>query len=326
MRVELPSGAVVWHIGDPHLGRRFETGVPSHRRGERERRQLERFKAELNEDCDINVCVGDLFDHPQVGIQTVLDAVDAYEEAAEARPDTFFIAMAGNHDRSRNLAAVGAWELFKRLIGDDWDNIRVVDTPQAFTTADREQLVVVPWQWDRTALEQIEPLPTEEEVTLVIGHWDLESYGGSTDHLAPTKAIMERFPNAQITTGHYHLAGDYKVDGIDVVCTGSLEPYTHAEDPEGELYVTLTLEQLAETPEETLRDKAVRILLRDGDELPVGLDCYALTGKRIADDADGPDLEHELGAFDWGKILDKHLAEVPTYVREFIDDRMVAHD
>jgi predicted phosphodiesterase len=92
------------------------------------------------------------------------------------------------------------------------------------------------------------PLPRSHEnveIELVVLHHDLESFGGNTDYMVPAKLIMERFPNCQkIVTGHWHLEGDYVIDGVPVACTGSLEPYTHAEDPDGELYVSLTLEQL----------------------------------------------------------------------------------
>jgi hypothetical protein len=125
-------------------------------------------------------------------------------------------------------------------------------------------------------------------------------------------------------TGHWHLEGDYVVDGIDVSCTGSLEPYTHAEDPNGEIYVSLTLEQLEARDPAELRDKAVRVFLREGEELPIGLDCLQLTGKRISELEADPEtsVADRLGAFDWQAILDEHLKDVPTYVREFIDERL----
>jgi hypothetical protein len=308
----------IWFIGDPHLGRKFETGVPLPRRGEREARQLAKFKAELTTPCEINIMVGDLFDHPQVSMASILEAADAYLDAAKAaRPGTIFVAMAGNHDRSRQLGTVGAWEIFKRVVGK---KILFVDTPQQLG-----EIVLFPWQWGITAIEQVEQFTPDpsQVVTTVVGHWDLQSFGGNDDHLAPTALLKERFPKLQkVISGHYHLEGTYQVGGIDVDCTGSLEPYTHAEDPTGELYVTLTLDELAERDD--LRDKCVRVLLREGEELPHELDCLALTAKRVTKDEE-ESVADKLGAFDWQAILDEHLAEVPVYVREFIDERLIAH-
>jgi DNA repair exonuclease SbcCD nuclease subunit len=325
MRVELSCGSTVWFIGDPHLGKRFENGVPLNRRGEREARQMRKFKDELETDADVIICVGDVFDHPQVSMATIIEAVDAIELAARRRPNVQFFMMAGNHDRSRQLNTVGAWEIFRRIIGGRLDNVFIVDT-----VGKVETIVFVPWEWGKPVAQAIEERFTKShenvEVELVVLHHDLEAFGGNTDYMVPARLIMERFPNCQkIITGHWHLEGDYKIDGVDVACTGSLEPYTHAEDPNGELYVSLTLDELEARDPAELKDKCVRVFLRDGEELPVGLDCLQLTGKRITELEADPEasVAEKLGAFDWAAILDEHLKDVEPYVREFIDERLV---
>jgi hypothetical protein len=187
----------------------------------------------------------------------------------------------------------------------------------------------VPWQWGKPVAEALTERFTKShenvEVAHVVLHHDLESFGGNTDYMVPAKLLKELFPNLEsIVTGHWHLEGDYVIDGVPVACTGSLEPFTHAEDPNGEIYVSLTLEQLAERDPAELRDKAVRVFLRDGEEMPLDLDCLQLTGKRITELEADPDtsVAEKLGAFDWQAILDEHLADVPDYVREFIDERL----
>lgn len=321
MLCELPCSSQVWHVGDPHLGRKFENGVPLHRRGEREASQWRKFKDELATDCDINIMVGDLFDHPQVSLQVIVDAAEAYELAALRRPQTQFFLMAGNHDRSRQLNTIGAWEIFKKIMAGRLDNLFIVDT-----VGQVETIAFVPWEWGKPVAQAIDerfPSPNAE-IAHVVLHHDLESFGGDESYMVPTKLIMERFPNCQkIVTGHWHLEGDYKIDDIDVACTGSLEPYTHAEDPNGEIYLTLSLEQLQARDPDELKNKCVRVLLREGEELPVELDCLQLTGKRVSElYADDASVAEKLGAFDWQAILDEHLKDVPTYVREFIDDRL----
>lgn len=318
MLVELSNEQRVWMIGDPHLGRRFETGVPLHRRGEREKGQMRRFKGELATDCDINIMVGDLFDHPQVALSVVVEAADAVLAAAEDRPRTQFFMMAGNHDRSRQLGTIGAWEIFRRLILCRADNLFVVDEP-----GEAEQIAFFPWQWGVSAVEQLKGRRSKE-VLLAVGHWDLHSFGGDDSHLAPTAELHERFPNLEtIASGHYHLEGNWPVGDHSVACTGSMEPYSHAEDPDAELYVTLSLEQLAATDPADLLNKHVRVLLQPGDELPTDLDCLALTGKRAAPAEDEDEsVAERLGSFDWSAILEECLKDVPQEVREFIDERL----
>jgi DNA repair exonuclease SbcCD nuclease subunit len=322
MLIELSCDQRVWHMGDPHLGKRFENGVPLHRRGERETRQWRKFKDELAVDCDINICMGDLFDHPQVSLSTIVDAAEAYELAAMRRPKTQFFIMAGNHDRSRQLATIGAWDLFKKILAGRFDNLFLVDY-----VGQVETLAFFPWEWGKPvadALNERFPKPNVE-IEHVVLHHDLEAFGGDTSYMVPAKLIKERFPNCiRIVTGHWHIEGTYKIDGIDVDCTGSLEPYTHAEDPNGEIYKTFSLAQLREQDPASLKDKCVRVLLSEGEELPVDLDCLQITGKRLtALEDDEPSVAQKLGAFDWQNILDEHLKDVPDYVRAFIDERLI---
>ena len=66
-------------IGDPHLGRVFKTGVPLHRRGEREEMVWATFEKALTEntqDIDAIVIMGDLFDKMHVPNAVVLRASD----------------------------------------------------------------------------------------------------------------------------------------------------------------------------------------------------------------------------------------------------------
>lgn len=322
MKISLPSGKEAWLIGDPHLGRKFEVGVPLHRRGERERRQIEKFKAELaTPEVAANIMVGDLFDHPHVGFSTVMAAADAVLEAAKALPNTQFFMMAGNHDRSRQMSTVGAWEMFERLLERRLPNVTVV-TRESWDTD--LKILMLPWRWDRPVSEQ---LPVEGSTIFdgfaAIGHWDLQDYGGDTSHLAPTKALAE-LGVTHFYSGHFHIEGRFEVDGLAVNCTGSLEPYSHGEDPTGEIYVTMTLPELKAIAPELIKDKCVRVLLAEGEELPENVDCLALTKKRLAAEESDDWAVKSLGEFDWAKILEDHLKDVDPDVRNFINERMTA--
>lgn len=313
MKFSLSNGKTVALIGDPHLGRKFETGVPLHRRGERERNQLANFQEQLVQEVDAVVMVGDLFDHPHVGFKTVLDAYIAIDAAAVATGNDIFL-LAGNHDLPRRLEVVGAFEMLEALL-DGHPQVTIVKRPWAW-----EELAFFPWQWDTCAADQVAAIHDNGRVEVAIGHWDLQSFGGDDSHMAPTAALKAKFGDElAIYSGHYHLPGEYEIDGHTVICTGSMEPYSHAEDPDGSLYVTLTLDELE--ARDDLHDKCVRVLLAEGEELPDDLDCLSLTAKRARkEDGDVPEIE--LGDFDWNGILAEKLAPLTPEVREFIEARL----
>lgn len=312
MKFSLNNGKTVALIGDPHIGRKFENGVPLHRRGERERKQLANFQEQLAQDSDIVVCVGDVFDHPFVGFKVVLDV---YNAVAAAAVDREIFLLAGNHDLPRNLEVVGAFEMLEALL-DGHANVTIVRKPWV-----GGGLALFPWDWSRTSLEQVADA-FAGVAEIAIGHWDLQSFGGDDSHICPTAALKAKFGDElAIYSGHYHLPGEYEVDGHTVICTGSMEPYSHAEDPDGSLYVTLTLTELE--GRDDLHDKCVRVLLAEGEELPDDLDCLALTAKRAP--KDGAEIgEISLGDFDWSRILAEKLKPLAPEVREFIEVRL--HD
>lgn len=308
----------IWLIGDPHMGRDFRNGTPLHRRGEREAMQLQQLKDELaTPGVNMIVMVGDLFDKPFVPLPVINDAVAAVVEAAQARSDVTFVFMAGNHDKSRQLNVRGAWELFSVAVG--WlPNVCCVDQPAAF-----DNVACFPWEWGVSALAQVEDfLFDSEHIEHAIGHWDLMSFGGDDSHMAPTKAIVEKFgEKVGIYSGHYHEEGVFPVDGVDVHCTGSMQPYTHAEDPRGVLYVTLTVaEALAR---DDLRDKCVRILLEPGEALP-DIDCLQLTAKKVDVAQEEIVVEVGIGNFDIHAVLLDEFREndVPEVVQSFIKERI----
>ena len=301
---------IIHTIGDPHLGRKFEVGVPLNRRGEREAEQLAKLKAELAVPCDYNIMMGDLFDNANVSHAVVTQVAEAYLEAAKAYPNTTFLPMAGNHDLPRSLTSRGAWLSFKYML-EGIDAIWIVDR-----VTDFEDFTCIPWDWSCSAEEQLAGLT--KVAPRVYGHWDMMSFGGDDSHLCPTKRLVE-LGAQEIVSGHYHIAGEYEIDGVTVRCTGSMMPYTHGEDPEGKLYVTVSLEELLENPAQ-FSDKCVRVLLQPGEILPTDIDCRALTMKRVK--VAKEELEIDLEEFDWASTMAKALAPLTPQVREFITNRL----
>lgn len=294
-------------VADPHIGRKFEAGVPLHRRGEREAGQIVKLRKALGTPhIDININVGDTFEHPFVTLSAIVSVYDAYCEAATALPDTQFYILAGNHDLPRKIGTTGALDILELLLGG-CKNIKVVREVCVL-----DDILFLPWEWGRTEWS----IPNEP-YEAVVGHCDLKSYGGDDSHLFPVGILAD----VPLYSGHYHTPGVYEIDGREIYCTGSLEPYSHAEDPDGELYVTLTLNELAQRDD--LEHKMVRVLLKEGEELPTGHPYLALTGKRIA--SEQPEVILSLDGFDWQKVLEEKLEPLTPNVREFITDRMKHH-
>jgi DNA repair exonuclease SbcCD nuclease subunit len=314
MRIETGNHKL-WIIGDPHLGREFKNGVPLHRRGEREAAQMAQFRAELAEDAAMVVMIGDLFDKPFVPLPVIHATAAEIIAAALDRPHVTFVMLAGNHDKSRQLEVRGAWELLELAIR--WlPNVRVVNETTVI-----EGVALYPWQWDTTAEEQVARFGSS--CPIAIGHWDLQDFGGDTSHMVPAKALA-KWGVSTIVSGHYHLPGEYEVDGIPVICTGSMQPYTHAEDPAGDLYVTLTVDEAL--ARDDLGNKCVRILLQPGEDMPE-IDCLQLTNKRADVEADELEISDiGIGGFDIHKTLADEFTsnEVPAEVQTFIKERMGA--
>ena len=321
MRIDLPNNKSAWLIGDPHLGRKFEAGVPAHKRGQREARQLTILRDELHiSNVDFNISVGDLFDHPHVGYKVALEVAELYLKAAEALPNTNFYVMAGNHDLPRNLGVVGAFDAFEEIVAGRFPNLIVVRR----ATQVSPFLALFPWEWNKSAAEQVveigSPLDDDFNRGVAVGHWDLQSYGGDDTHMAPTSMLHVK-GWTQLYSGHYHTEGDYTVNGHVVHCTGSMEPYSHGEDPEGKIYVTLTLDEA--TDGRDLSEKCVRVILSEGEELPDDLDCMAITA--IKAKVENEEVQPiNLGKFEWKTVLDEALADLDPEVRSFIEERLSA--
>jgi DNA repair exonuclease SbcCD nuclease subunit len=294
-------------LGDPHLGKIFKTGVPLHRAGEREDLVQKDFIANLvpKKGVTLHVCMGDLFDKFRVPEEIILFAANAYKLASLKNPNVLYVIIRGNHDASRDVALKSSFDVFKEIV---WglDNIYVVcDEP---LTIDNEGVThcFYPWHPFINAKQMVETmLPPKGAYSY--GHWDVASFGEDSSSLS-NMIPLEFFKDAElVTTGHYHLASNKVMQGVPVIVTGSMQPYSHAEDLEGTHYVTISKEDAMLAPR-ALKNLNVRILLESG-ETPFGdLDCFSLTFKKLAADA-APELVVDIDNFDIADIFQTTFAE-----------------
>ena len=263
------NGRVVSTLGDPHLGKRFIEGVPLHRRGERETHQWAEFERHLNDvECvDYHVCMGDLLDAFSVDEATVLRAARIYIMAAIKHRGVHYHILRGNHDAVRDVDKKSSFDVFHALMFGQ-ENITVVSEA---AVVNHHGLAFFPWHPFKTAAQVVGEV---NGAAVAFGHWYTKHFGAENPNLLPFD-VLKKLGVKEIYTGHEHTPFDTMVDGVRLVCTGSMLPYAHGE---GDLYVTRWLEELGNPTQ--YHDKCLRVLLRPGEELPE-IDCLQLTAKRL---------------------------------------------
>lgn len=301
-------------LGDPHLGRQFINGVPLEKRGVREQMQWEAFERSLFDvkDVDVHICVGDLFDKFVVAPEVVLKAADIYRQAADLNPGVDYIVIRGNHDGSRDSEKRSSFDIFSALLSAD-DGIKVfAECPVALEYGET-MLGFCPWHPFNPAVDM---LPGGDDYDLIVGHWDLDSFGNDENpNLIPLKELARK--TSMVVTGHVHTpeeryftsSGQWTKDhnAIPVIVTGSIMPMSHGEDPNGDTYVTVTVDELENRTD--LADKCVRVLLEEGQEMPEAIDCLQFTVKRVKKVEDDQPLEVKMEDFDFQTLFRDTLTE-----------------
>ena len=275
------------------------------------------FSNDLSDDI---VMVGDLFEQPIVDFQVLMQTHKIILEGAHRVKTRQIYLMAGNHDlfkETEKKSYVHALDVMFSKV----ENVHVVLKPQL--TLDGST-ALFPWEYGVPALQQVEELaPHMKNVWRAIGHWDLESYGGNDDHLCPAEELTALGVHT-IISGHWHLPGVYNVADIDVICTGSMEPMTHAEDPTSTLYVTLRRSDYEAADPNSFCGQYVRVLLAPGEEVAPPPTCLGFTTKQL--DSDDEVERVSLGTFDMDTLLAEAFQSfevqtpIQTYIKENLND------
>lgn len=307
-------------LGDVHLGKVFKNGVPLHRRGERERMQWAAFTAHLNnvEAGDLHIQVGDLFDQATVPYQVVFRAGRAYKEAAEANPSVTYGLFQGNHDDSRDVEKITAFDVFCEIVAGVPNIIVAREAPELIVHQGLS-FVMIPWHPVMTAGEVVlAHSDLIQNADVVLGHWDIVM--GDSNQL-PSE-LLAKLGVKQAITGHDHLKRDLALDGLPIHVTGSMQPYSHSEDPSEQLYVTRPLaEVLADI--DGFKDKNLRVVLAAGEVLDVPIDCLSLTLKREgAEEEDEGSIDVEFEAFDIQALFTEAASTLPDALRLQIWDKI----
>ena len=300
-------------IGDPHLGRVFKTGVPTHRLGDRERLVEEQFYAEISDRTSVPVIImGDLFDKYSVPESLVLWAADKLNEAAEWKK---IYVLRGNHDLSRDEEKRGSFDVLEKLC----PNVVFVKGVWEIQL-ENGYLALFGYDAFKSATELANQLTVNCNYLAAFGHYDLTSHG-SDFNLVPTE-VFAALKIPTVYTGHIHRAQTIERHGVTAHAVGSMQPYAHGEQAEGDLlYQTLTLDEFnARNPEDFL-DVNLRILLKGDEVFDTQLDCLSLVFKHIAD-AEAEPLEVAYDSFDSDNILTECLDGVSANLADWIRTRL----
>lgn len=320
-RVIEVKGFRIAMLGDPHLGRKFENNVPLHRRGEREEMQWADLARSLETDCDVHVCMGDLFDKWFVSYDAIARAASIYLEASIRNSERLYYVLQGNHDASRDLERHSAFALFRKLLGDQV--VVLGSEPEGFVLTDQHGSslygVCLPWHPVLSALELVEAHANEISCAdIVFGHWDVVAIGENPNIIPAAK--LKELGVKQAATGHDHTARDMVIDGLPVIVTGSMQPYSFAEDPDGKLYVTLTLPELKTKLDgnpDALKDKCVRVILQPGEVIDFAVNALMLKPiKAIEAREEGEAVE--FAAFDFEHLFQQAMTAAGVN-EEYID-------
>lgn len=303
-------------IGDPHITRKFILGVPPHRRGEREQLLFDDFEQRLYEgDEKMIIVVGDLFEKPLCTMLDLTKTITILDRACRSQPDREIIIISGNHDMPQAVGDACAFKVIQKF-SEFVPNLWIFTEP-----AVHRRVALFPWEWTRTAEEQLRDVEGEE-FDYAVGHWDLVAYDGMhKDHLCPAKQLKQMGAR-EIISGHWHIAGDYKVAGEIVHCTGSMQPMTHAEDPEATLYVTMNYEEYMAADQDSLKDKYVRLRL-DGDEMPPApRDCLGFKVEKKAKPSETTEVS--LDGFNLLEVVTETLIkfEVPKKLQKKVKEKL----
>ncbi|MEI6557962.1 MAG: metallophosphoesterase [Rhodospirillaceae bacterium] len=282
-------------LGDPHLGRSTRAGTPLHRLGDREKMVWEDFETSFRGDFDVHVCMGDLFDRPNMPLKLILDVYKVY---VEADPSKKLILLAGNHDLTKSSDGVSAFDILEEMLSKERGVIVVKGAPDIY-----DNRLFVPYHPTKTAQELVAPF-ADQRFTAVYGHWDLDWVGPNQIPIEQLKGMTNT-----VYTGHIHKPETRTYGNLTVNVVGSMQPYAFGESSEQEevrrpRYVTCYLAEL----DKLHRDTVVRLVLDEGESAPDELDFLQITTRRLQD-LDEEIVEVKFDDFDLDALFRQALLE-----------------
>lgn len=247
-------------IGDTHFGKKFKTGVPLNRRGELEEMFFNKFEKELNVDDKLIIQMGDLFDSVIVDLNTIDRVYNIIRNAYNNRKTTDFFFIRGNHDAPRDSAQVSAFDILEKMCVPMKDRVNFVVSPVRWRNN-----IFVGWDYFReeTLRETFSKLNLSSS-DYIFGHFE-----------EPIEPVLLEIDNP-VFSGHIHKP--HTVGNVSFV--GSLLPLAFGEEADQTIMETVSLDELLSRDPEEIKNKRLRVLLNEGEELPDNIDCLQLIAKK----------------------------------------------
>lgn len=281
----------VQYIGDPHMGRQFSNISPEKQAwfSEQQWGTLKRFFDEQDKPI---VVVGDLFDK-----FTVSDAIKArlLDLLSKTKGEHEIYILMGNHDSSKNTALVSSFDLVKSVV-DSWDLPHLYMLKEPMRMIHDRTILLVPWSPTKTVTEMIGfQGMIERAPDTVVCHLDRLSYGDHESRNMVPFEQLEYHKVSKVINGHEHTPYQGFYGGISYHGTGSMLPYSHAEDPERNWFRTMTVEQVNQASIEELTDKFIRITGEDFTELDQNklMGAVTVTYKKLDSTSQEPEFSVE---------------------------------
>ena len=274
-------------IGDPHAGRQFSQVSPQTQK-KLAIKQFEELQRLMQVPATYRCVVGDLFDKPHVPEWVIIQMIELLD-----KPNTWILR--GNHDESKSDLDKSSFDLLQHTA---LASRCVREEPQLFYDG---QLALCGWSFKKTLLEQLEGINPE----VIVTHLDRLDYGSGSKNVLPFSELEARGVK-KVINGHEHKPYHGWYGQLEYFGTGSLLPYTHAEDPEEQLFVTLTKEELLANPEK-YTEHFVRVIGEDLSGLE-DFECLALQLKK-PQNVEAEDLVLEVASYSTNSLL----REIATY-------------
>lgn len=317
MLLHVEGKGAVRFVGDPHIGRSFHNGMPLHRRGDREKWQMGDFAAAMEPNgAKTVVMVGDLFDRFDVGNNILLEVHGIISAVAKRNPDVDFVIMQGNHDISRNTGLRSSLDVLETMCAV-LDNVIFTKDYTRLTTRSGASLLICPYDAFQSVAAKIGGY-LDRHYDLVVGHWDTASF--DQHNLLPYQQLASHKVPV-VVTGHIHTPEEFRVNeygnkdangGTRIIVTGSLQPYSHGEDPTGKIYKTLTLneyETAISVDKSIFHMNCIRILLDEGEVMPDAVDALQVTYKYLERGEQEEETEVSSQDFSFRQLFDQVMTE-----------------
>lgn len=274
-------------ITDTHLGKVYKTGVPLDKLGIRENMAYEAFEKCLRLDCEEKTLIhlGDLFDSPVVPLDVIMRTYRIISLSLMSVGDKWrFYFIAGNHDLHRDSSKTSAIYILATMLAK-FKNCKFVVGDEALVVS--PELVLCPYSYKKSVDEMLNGC---KFVKYVLGHFE--------EPIEPAVASL----HGQVYSGHIH--NKHKNGNVEFI--GAVLPTSHGDADDDTLYTTVDLETLLAN-KDAFENKCVRVVLKEGEVLPEGIDCLALTSKKEEVEEERRDLNVGFEDFDLYKVFCESL-------------------